>query len=110
MISRALSTVLLAERPTPLLTSWPMLSKEEFGALQDIVVQLAELRGEGAWKQMRYDLEVACVELRGAETKLVEVSRHPRNMPLPGPGTVFGMCLPAMTAAPPARGYRGVTR
>jgi len=45
--------------------------------LRDVVIQLVEIRGEGAWKQMRYDLEVACSEMRGAEAKLVEVSLPP---------------------------------
>ena len=70
-----------AGTPTPRsaeLTAAGIRWKEEFGALRDIVVQLAELRGEGAWKEMRYDLEVACAELRVAENKLVEVSLPPR--------------------------------
>ena len=75
------TTVLVAPTPTPRsaeLTAAEIRWKEEFGALRDIVVQLAELRGEGAWKEMRYDLEVACAELRVAENKLVEVSLPPR--------------------------------
>ena len=47
-------------------------AQSEFAALRDVVVQLMELRGEGAWKQMRYDLEVACSEMRVAENQLVE--------------------------------------
>ena len=40
-----------------------------------MIVQLVELRGEGAWKQMRYDLDVSCTEMRGAEKMLVEVKK-----------------------------------
>ena len=48
--------------------------QNEFAMLRDVVVQLVAVRGEDAWKQMRYDLEVACSEMRLAENQLVEAT------------------------------------
>ena len=56
-------------------------SQEEFRLLRETVIQLVELRGEGAWKTLRYDLEVGVGVPGFTPTNLPEPSRFQRFDP-----------------------------